>query len=89
MPVIVNEDEAGVQYMCDVCGIEIQNQTEGAYCPACGRVFCLPCSADHPITKVRVKEDGPEYKKDEYMCDLCYREWRRKHPPQVKLDGFV
>jgi hypothetical protein len=89
MPVIVNEDETDAQYMCDVCGVEIQNQTEGAYCPACGRIFCLGCSADHPIVKVRVREDGPESKKDEYMCDLCLREWRRRHPPQVKLDGFV
>jgi hypothetical protein len=54
-----------------------------------GRIFCLDCSADHPITKVRVREDDPDYKKDEYMCDLCYREWRKKHPHQVKLDDFV
>jgi hypothetical protein len=51
--------------------------------------FLFRCSADHPITKVRVREDGPDHKKNEYMCDLCYREWRKKHPPQVKLDDFV
>jgi hypothetical protein len=89
MPVIVNEDETDAQYMCDICGVEIQDQTEGTCCPMCGRIFCLDCSADHPITKVRVREDGPDYKKDDYMCDLCYREWRKKHPPQVKLDNFV
>ena len=76
--------------MCDICGVEIQDdQTEGTCCPTCGRIFCLDCSADHPITKVRVREDGPDYKKDGYMYDLCYREWRKKHPHQVKLDGFV
>ena len=89
MPVIMNEDETDARYMCDVCGVEIQNQTEGACCPACGRIFCLDCSAEHPITKVRVREDGSDCKKDEYMCALCFHEWRRRHPFQVKLDGFV
>lgn len=89
MPVTVNDEEAAVQCLCDVCGVEIQDQTEGAWCPVCGRIFCLDCSADHPIVKVRIREDGPDYKKHEFMCDLCLREWRRKHPLQVKLDGFI
>ncbi len=89
MPVMMNEDELDARYVCDVCGVEIQDQTAGTCCPVCGRIFCLDCSAHHPITRVRVRGDGPDYKKDEYMCNLCYREWRRRNQPQVKLDGFV
>lgn len=25
----------------------------------------------------------------EARCDMCLREWRKRHPPQVKLDGFI
>jgi len=25
MPVIMNEDETDTQYMCDICGVEIQD----------------------------------------------------------------
>jgi DNA-directed RNA polymerase subunit RPC12/RpoP len=39
MPVIVNEDETDIQYMCDICGVEIQDQTEGTRCPTCGRIL--------------------------------------------------
>jgi len=56
MPVIVNEDETGAQYLCDICGVEIQDETEGTYCLICQRIFCLNCSADHPITQVEVKQ---------------------------------
>lgn len=62
---IMNEEETDARYVCDVCGVEIQYQTEGVYCPVCGLIFCLDCSADHPIMKVRVREDDPDYKKDE------------------------
>jgi hypothetical protein len=89
MPVTVNDDDAEALCLCDVCGVEIQGQMEGVWCPACGRIFCSGCFSEHPITKIRVREDGPDYKKDEYMCALCFREWRRRHPFQVKLDGFI
>jgi len=39
MPVIVNEDETDAQYLCDICGVEIQDQIEGTCCPMCGRIL--------------------------------------------------
>jgi len=42
MPVIVNEDGTDAQYMCDICGVEIQDQTEGTCCPTCGRILAYP-----------------------------------------------
>ena len=49
MPAIMNEDETDAQYLCDICGVEIQDETEGTYCLICQRIFCLNCSADHPM----------------------------------------
>jgi hypothetical protein len=54
MPAIVNEDETDAQYMCDVCGVEIQNQTEGAYCPAYGRVFCFQLLPSITMSKLKL-----------------------------------
>jgi hypothetical protein len=88
VPIITSDNEADAQYICDVCGAEI-TYPEGTYCPVCGRIFCLSCSMDQPIIAVKFRDIGPEHKMYEYMCDLCLREWRRKHPLQVKLDGFV
>lgn len=88
MPIIASDNEADAEYICDICGAAI-DYPEGTYCPVCGRIFCLSCSADHPITSVKVRDTGPDYKRYEAMCPECLREWRRRHPEQVKLDGFI
>jgi hypothetical protein len=70
MSVTVNDEEADVQCLCDVCGVEIQDQTEGAWCPVCERIFCLDCSADHPIVKVRIREDV-QTTRSTSLCVTC------------------
>jgi len=80
MPLVENEIHTDADYICDFCGEKIETEYEGYCCPVCERIICVSCSVDHPITKVQVESNGPDYKKHAYMCDVCLRAWNKLHP---------
>lgn len=60
-----------VVFVCSICGLRFEEHEGGAQCPTCGRIFCLSCTGDYPITKVEVMPNGPDYKRWEAMCKIC------------------
>jgi hypothetical protein len=90
VPIVENEDQTEAYYVCDFCQRKIEDPEENVVCcPVCERIICPACLEAHPLINVEVKSDGSEYKRRQWMCSDCQRDWVRKHPRQVRLDGFL
>ena len=85
---VVKLENGEYAYACWYCG-EFVLEGTGVYCSACDNVICNSCLAENPILKVQVNENGPDYKKYEFMCSRCAERWRKLNPKQVSLDGFI
>jgi hypothetical protein len=75
--------------ICDGCGKNIDEQLGGCQCPFCERLFCSECEAKAEIIDVLVNPHGPDYKKYELMCKICYRRWKEKNAKPGTLDGYL
>jgi hypothetical protein len=75
--------------ICDGCGKNIDEQLGGCQCPLCGRLYCNECEPDSEIRNVLVRPDGPDYKKYQEMCKICYIKWQKKNRKPGTLDGYL
>ena len=90
MPIVENEDETDVSYVCDYCGEKIEDPEENVVCCSlCNRLICRKCWENYPLRNVEVNPGGPEHKRFLWMCEVCERGWKKLHPKQVKLETFM